>query len=218
MSAVASGSVFDAQSVTGQDVLTRLRNLPGGTRKLIAIAGAPASGKSVISAALRDLLQQDGIAVEVVPMDGFHLDNALLDARGLRARKGAPETFDVAGFIALIHRLKREEEVVYPLFDRARDLSIAGAGVIAPECDMVIIEGNYLLFDEQPWSELVGLWDYSIWLDTPVETVRQRCISRWLTHGHDPEAARLRAEGNDLANARRIIAARLRADLTLSDP
>lgn len=218
MSAVASGSVFNAGSETGQALLARLRGFAGQTRKLIAVAGPPASGKSVISAALRDLLQQDGITVEVVPMDGFHLDNALLDARGLRARKGAPETFDAAGFIALIHRLKHEQEVVYPLFDRARDLSIAGAGVIAPDCDMVIIEGNYLLFDEQPWSELAGLWDLAIWLDTPVETVRQRCIRRWLTHGHDPEAAQQRAEGNDLANARRIIAARLPADLTLSDP
>lgn len=218
MSAVASGSVFDAQSVTGRDVLAQLRGLGGKTRKLIAIAGAPASGKSVISAALRDLLRQDGIAVEVVPMDGFHLDNSLLDARGLRARKGAPETFDVAGFITLIQRLKTGKEVVYPLFDRTRDLAVAGAGVVAPDCDMVIVEGNYLLFDEQPWSELARLWDYAIWLDTPVETVRQRCISRWLTHGHDPDAARQRAEGNDLANARRIIAARLPADLLLSDP
>ncbi|MCC5956608.1 MAG: nucleoside triphosphate hydrolase [Natronohydrobacter sp.] len=218
MTSATAGPVLDARSVTGRDLLARLRSLSGPKRKLIAIAGAPASGKSVISGALRDLLQQDGIVAEVVPMDGFHLDNALLDARGLRARKGAPETFDVAGFIALIHRLKREQEVVYPLFDRSRDLSIAGAGVIGANCDMVIIEGNYLLFDEAPWSDLAGLWDYSIWLDTPIETVRQRCISRWLTHGHDPRAAQQRAEGNDIANARRIIAARLPADLTLSDP
>lgn len=217
MSAVASGSVFDAGSETGRALLARLHGLAGQTRKLIAVAGPPAGGKSVISAALRDLLRQDGIAAEVVPMDGFHLDNALLDARGLRAKKGAPETFDAAGFIALIHRLKTEADVVYPLFDRVRDLSVAGAGVIGPECDIVIIEGNYLLFDEQPWSGLAGLWDYAIWLDTPVETVRQRCISRWLTHGHDPASARARAEGNDLANARRIIAAKLPADLELSD-
>ena len=75
---------------------------------------------------LQATLRRHGIAAEVVPMDGFHLDNALLDARGLRAKKGAPETFDVAGFIALIHRLKTEADVVYPLFDRARDLSVAG--------------------------------------------------------------------------------------------
>ena len=184
----------------------------------MAVAGAPASGKSVLGAALRDALCRDGLHAQLVPMDGFHLDNCILDARDLRARKGAPETFDVAGFIALIHRLRTEAEVVYPLFDRARDLSIAGAGVVAPACDMVIIEGNYLLFDEVPWSDLPDLWDFSIWLDTPEETILQRCISRWLKHGHDPDAARRRAEGNDLANARRIITARLPADLTLSAP
>jgi len=200
------------------DLLTRLQGLRGTGRKLIAVAGAPASGKSFLGAALRAALRRDGLRAELVPMDGFHLDNRLLDARGLRARKGAPETFDVAGFIALIQRLRTESEVVYPLFDRARDLSIAGAGVLSPDCEMVIVEGNYLLFDEKPWSDLASLWDFSIWLDTPEETILQRCLARWLAHGLDLEAARLRAEGNDLANARRIIAAHLPADMTLSDP
>ena len=200
------------------NLLKQLRGLTGQGRKLVAVAGAPASGKSVLGAALRDALSRDGLRAELVPMDGFHLDNSILDARGLRARKGAPETFDVAGFVALVRRLRSTEEVIYPVFDRARDLSVAGAGAIAPDSDLVIIEGNYLLFDETPWSDLAGLWDFSIWLDTPEETILQRCIARWLTHGHDPEAARRRAEGNDLVNARRIIAARMPSDMTISDP
>ena len=195
----------------------RLRAMDRDGRKIIAIAGAPASGKSVLGAALRDGLWHMGWRAELVPMDGFHLDNRILDARGLRARKGAPETFDVAGFTALVQRLRTQEEVVYPLFDRSQDLAIAGAGVIAPDCEVIIIEGNYLLFDEEPWSHLAALWDVSIWLDTSEETTRQRCIARWLAHGHDADAARLRAEGNDLANARRIIAARLGADMVLSE-
>ncbi|NYS26086.1 hypothetical protein HUK65_13920 [Rhodobacteraceae bacterium 2376] len=199
-------------------MLTRLHRLRGAGRKLVAVAGAPASGKSFLGAALCDALCRDGVAATLVPMDGFHLDNRILDARNLRARKGAPETFDAAGFIALIQRFRTEREVVYPLFDRARDLSIAGAGVLDPACEVVVIEGNYLLFDEPPWVDLAGLWDFSIWLDTPEETILQRCVARWLAHGHDPEAARTRAERNDLANARRIIAARLAADMTLSDP
>lgn len=201
-----------------QDLLSRVRSLTGGGRKLVAVAGAPASGKSVLGAVLRDALCRDGIRAALVPMDGFHLDNRILDARGLRSRKGAPETFDAAGFLSLIQRLRTEDEVIYPLFDRARDLSIAGAGCVAPSCDMVIIEGNYLLFDEAPWSELAGLWDFSVWLDTPEKTILQRCTSRWITHGHDPNAARIRAESNDLVNARRIIAARVPADMTLSTP
>jgi len=185
---------------------------------MVAVAGAPASGKSELSAALRAALAEDGHRAEVVPMDGFHLDNAVLDARGLRARKGAPETFDAAGFIALIERLRSGAEVVYPLFDRARDLSIAGAGVVPTDCDFVIVEGNYLLFNEDPWSALARMWDVSAWLDTSEETVRERCIARWLAHGHTEPQARARAEGNDLANARRVLAARLPADVVLADP
>ncbi len=200
------------------DLMARLRGPKGHGRKLVAVAGAPASGKSVLGAALRDALRGEGLQAELVPMDGFHLDNRILDARGLRARKGAPETFDAAGFWALVQRLRNKTEVVYPLFDRARDLSVAGAGVIAPECEIVIIEGNYLLFDEQPWADLAALWDLAIWLDTPQHILRQRCISRWLEHGHDLAAAQTRAENNDLVNARRIIAARLPADITVSDP
>lgn len=199
------------------ELLTRLLRLRSTGRKLIAIAGAPASGKSFLGAALCDALCREGVAATLVPMDGFHLDNRILDARNLRTRKGAPETFDVAGFIALVQRLRMQAEVVYPLFDRSRDLSIAGAGMVPPGCEMVIIEGNYLLFDEKPWSDLAALWDFSIWLETAEETIRQRCIARWLAHGHDAEAARIRAEGNDLANARRIRAARLGADMVLSE-
>lgn len=200
------------------ELLARLHGLRGAGRKLIAVAGAPASGKSFLGAALCDALCRDGVLAKLVPMDGFHLDNRILDARNLRARKGAPETFDAAGFISLIQRFRTESEVVYPLFDRARDLSIAGAGVLSPDCEIIIIEGNYLLFGEPPWSHLASLWDFSIWLDTPEETILQRCVARWLAHGHDAEAARTRAEGNDLANARRIIAARLPADMTISEP
>ncbi len=199
-------------------LMARLRALPGGRRRMVAVAGAPASGKSELSAALRAALAEDGRRAEVVPMDGFHLDNAVLDARGLRARKGAPETFDAPGFIALIERLRSGAEVVYPLFDRARDLSIAGAGVVPTDCDFVIVEGNYLLFNEDPWSALARMWDVSAWLDTSEETVRERCIARWLAHGHTEPQARARAEGNDLANARRVLAARLPADVVLADP
>lgn len=200
-----------------QELVSDLRAQTGNGRKLVAIAGAPASGKSLLGAALRDALCNKGVRAELVPMDGFHLDNRILDLCGLRARKGAPETFDVAGFISLVRRLRYEDDVYYPLFDRARDLSIAGAGVITSDCEIVIIEGNYLLFDADPWSDLAGRWDLSIWLNTPEEVIVRRCIDRWLSHGFDRDAARQRAEGNDLINARRILAARLPADISLSD-
>ncbi len=188
-----------------------------GGRRLIAVAGAPASGKTVLAATLTEAVNRAGRTTRTIPMDGFHLDNRLLDARGLLSCKGAPETFDAEGFIALVCRLKGGGDVVYPLFDRERDIAIAGAAVIEADCDVAIIEGNYLLLDEDPWRSLSSLWDLSVWLETPESVLRDRCIQRWLDHDHTPEAAHARAEGNDLANARRIVSTRLPADVTCCD-
>ena len=201
-----------------RDLARRIAALPAGAgRRLVAVAGVPASGKSKLAGAVARALNETGHTARVVPMDGFHLDNRLLDQRGLRPRKGAPETFDAEGFIALMHGIKRGGEVIYPLFDRARDLAVAGAGWIEPECDIAVVEGNYLLFDESPWRALAPLWDLSVWVDTSEAAQVDRCIRRWLDHGHTLEAARTRARGNDLKNARRIIAARLPSDVTVGE-
>jgi len=201
-----------------QQLAERIGTLPAsGGRTLIAIAGAPAGGKSSLAGTLVETLQETGLKAQVVPMDGFHLDNRVLEARGLLARKGAPETFDAEGFIALIHRIREGGEVVYPVFDRGRDIAIAGAGVIGSDCKIVIVEGNYLLFDEAPWRFLTRLWDLSVWIETPEQVLRDRCIARWLQHGHTPEQARLRAEGNDMKNAQRILAARQPADFLIGE-
>ncbi len=112
-------------------------------------------------------------------MDGFHLDNRVLEARGLLARKGAPETFDGAGFVAAMRRIAAGHEVVMPVFDRARDLAIAGAVVIPAE-GPVIVEGNYLAFADPPWDALAELWDLSIRIEEPEEELRRRLVARWL--------------------------------------
>ena len=201
------------------ELARRIAALPRGAgRRLIAIAGAPTSGKSTLAGQLLEVATRAGRGAQVIPMDGFHLDNVILDARSLRPRKGAPETFDAQGFIALMHRLKAGGEVVYPLFDRTRDLAVAGAGVVAAECDLAIVEGNYLLFDEAPWRELAPLWDLSVWLDISEDEILGRAVQRWLDHGHTEHAARARAAGNDLENARRIIRAQVPADLTVYLP
>ncbi|WP_421686471.1 nucleoside triphosphate hydrolase [Tritonibacter scottomollicae] len=194
-------------------VLARL-DLSGGGRRLVALSGAPGSGKSTLSEPLAAMLTERGVRSEVVPMDGFHLDNRLLEARGLIPRKGAPETFDLGGFARLCHALRADDEVVYPLFDRSRDLAIAGAAHVGQDCSVAVIEGNYLLFDEPGWRDLADLWDVSIRLDVPLADLEARLVQRWLTHGLDQAAAEARARGNDLANAQRIASARLPADLT----
>ena len=188
---------------------------PAHQRILVALAGAPGSGKSTLAAELCRRMRDQKIRAEVVPMDGFHLDNAILDTRGLRARKGSPDTFDAAGFVHLIRRLSDRAEVFVPLFDRTRDLAIAGATVVSADCEVVIIEGNYLLFNQAPWSDLAPLWTLSARLDVPLPELRARLIQRWLTLGLSRAAATRRAESNDIPNAARVIDLALPADLIL---
>lgn len=209
---------MSATFATAHELIQSVADLPKGRgRQLVGVAGAPASGKSTLAEALADAVLATGRTAAVIPMDGFHLDNRILDARDLRTRKGAPETFDAAGFITLIQRLKQGGELIYPVFDRTRDLAIAGAARIAPECDVAIVEGNYLLFDEDPWHELAPLWDLSVRVDVPEPILFDRLVQRWLDHDHTLEEARARADGNDMANARRIAAAQIAADITLDE-
>ncbi|MCV3273150.1 nucleoside/nucleotide kinase family protein [Roseobacter sinensis] len=182
-------------------------------RRLVAVAGAPGSGKSTLAARLADALAQAGCRTQVVPMDGFHLDNRLLIAMNLLGRKGAPETFDVGGFRRLMAALGADTPVYYPLFDRTRDIAIASAGCLDEACDTVIVEGNYLLLDAPDWRALHPLWDLRVRLDVPMETLRSRLIDRWLDEGLAEDAAIARAEGNDLRNARLVDAQALAADM-----
>ncbi|NDV01019.1 nucleoside/nucleotide kinase family protein [Pseudoroseicyclus tamaricis] len=185
-------------------------------RQLVALAGPPGSGKSTLARELKRRLQAQHCEAEVLALDGFHLDNAVLDEMSMRARKGAPETFDAAGFLYLVARLAEGEEVVAPIFDRTRDISVAGAVVVASSCPVVIVEGNYLLFDEHPWRELAEGWDLSAWLEVPKSELRARLVQRWLNFGLSRAAAIRRVESNDLPNAERIISRALPADLTLT--
>lgn len=191
-------AVQDTAQHIAQAVLTAPRR---GRRRVVALAGPPASGKSTMADHLADALTAKGCAGQVVPMDGFHLDNTILTARGLLPRKGAPQTFDARGFVALVSRLADGFDVVYPKFDRSRDLAVAGAGVLDHSCDTVIVEGNYLLIDQPVWRDLTPYWDLRIFLKTPQDVLRHRLIQRWLDHGMSAEAAKARAEQNDLPNA-----------------
>lgn len=186
-----------------------------GRRRLVALAGAPASGKSTLADALADRLRSSGTTPVVVPMDGFHLHNPILSDCGLLDRKGAPDTFDVRGLLALVARLRDEDEVFFPLFDRSRDIAIAGAGRVGSNCDTVIVEGNYLLYDAPMWRELRSYWDVAIRLSVPLEVLKDRLKDRWLTHGLSLEQALKKVDENDLKNARLVEHAPLPADITL---
>jgi pantothenate kinase len=191
----------------------RIRATPlTGPRRLVALAGPPASGKSTLATRLAAKID----ASCVIPMDGFHLDNRLLDDRGQRQQKGAPQTFDAAGFVHLVHRLKDEDEVVFPLFDRETDCAIAGAGCVTARTTTAIVEGNYLLLDAPPWRDLSACWDLSLFLAVDDDTLERRLIDRWLGYGFSPEDARTKAEANDLPNARLVRDRSRPADITLT--
>ena len=184
-------------------------------RLVVAISGAPGSGKSTLSQALSSKLNKSEHVAAVIPMDGYHLDDSLLEDFGLLKRKGSPETFDFVGFKHLLLRVKNEDEVVYPVFDREREISISGAGILKKNIRIVIVEGNYLLFDEEPWTCLSKLWDYSVFLDVELTVLEQRLIDRWINHGFSRAEAKQKALGNDIQNAKRVIASRIHANKIL---
>ena len=131
-------------------------------RFVVALAGPPGAGKSTLAEQLSGLFPE-GSAI-VVPMDGFHFDDILLNARDMRARKGAPETFDFHGFETLLKRIRaNKSDIAIPVFDRSIELSRAGAAIIAQDIKFVLVEGNYLLLDEEPWSRLGPLFDFSVY-------------------------------------------------------
>jgi pantothenate kinase len=188
----------------------------GAPRFMVAIAGAPGSGKSTLAHNLAAELVSEGETAIVVPMDGFHFDDSVLNARGHRPRKGAPFTFDAAGFETLLKRIKaREPEVAIAVFDRTLELSRAAADIVDEKAKFVLVEGNYLLLAEEPWSRLSALFDFSVSIDVPRDELERRLIRRWLDHGFDMEYAKNWVASNDLLNIDAVISGSAKADFVL---
>ena len=184
-------------------------------RCLIAIAGPPAAGKSTVAKQVVKDLNNEGRSAGLVPMDGFHMDNADLIKMGLLERKGAPETFDLDGFTSLVRSLKQGGHVMVPLFDRQKDSTIPNAAEIAADVQFVVVEGNYLLFDEHGWKDLVDLWDITAFIFEDAAELERRLTQRWVRHGLSLDDAKARAQTNDLPNALRVLSQKLDSNLTL---
>jgi len=207
---------YDQATIDG--LLSRLRALALQGRRLVAVAGPPGSGKSTLCDLLVQAMndRQPGIAA-VVPMDGFHFDDAVLRARGTLDRKGAPHTFDVGGLAAMLARLRAnaEEEIAVPVFDRNLEIARAGARLIPSTTPLLLIEGNYLLLDRQPWLDLKPCFDLTIRLEVPRAELERRLLGRWLGLGLRSAEAEAKALGNDLPNADLVAASSRPADITL---
>ncbi|MBT1606444.1 nucleoside/nucleotide kinase family protein [Curtobacterium flaccumfaciens] len=188
-------------------------------RTVLGIAGAPGAGKSTLArrivTAVDDRLGA-GTAVQV-PMDGFHLPNAALDALGRHDRKGAADTFDADGYVALVRRLvAADEDVVWaPDFDRRVDEPVAGSIAVPRAARLVVSEGNYLLDDTAPWSALPALFTET-WFCAVADDVRlDRLVGRHMRHGRDHDAARAWAVEVDGVNAARVAPTVIRASRTV---
>jgi len=196
------------------ELALEIQELAGDTpRFVLGLAGAPASGKSTLAAALARALPE----AAVLPMDGFHLDDAILRAHGTLNRKGAPHTFDVDGFISTLIRLKTGQTLFAPGFDRDLEIARAGAVEIPPQTRIVLVEGNYLLHDTGGWQAVRPALDACWGLDVPDGVLQKRLTARWAGYGHSPDRAAARIAENDLPNARLVAASLHRADRLIAN-
>ncbi|MFT3849790.1 MAG: nucleoside/nucleotide kinase family protein [Propionivibrio sp.] len=185
----------------------------GGGRKILGIVGPPGCGKSTLAAALLELLGDDAVAV---PMDGYHLANVELARLGRAGRKGAEDTFDSAGYVSLLRRLKEQQanEIVYaPEFRREIEEPIANAIPVFPETQLVITEGNYLLLDHGHWAGVSELLDEIWYVDIDHSVRRERLVKRHMHFGRSQSAAEDWVANTDEPNAVRIEATKHRADV-----
>ena len=184
-------------------------------RYFIALSGPPASGKSTISEKLVKDLTLKGHNSSILQMDGFHYDDQILKQKSLLLKKGAPETFDVMGFLNFLFRLKNENEVAIPIFDRSLELSRSSAVIISKEIRVVIVEGNYILLKTHPWRELHKFFNSTIMINTKHEILEKRLIERWRSFNIPEEEIKQKVFENDLPNGVNVYKNSILADFNL---
>lgn len=187
--------------------------IAGGGRRLLGITGAPGAGKSTLAGRLVEELGDQAV---LVPMDGFHLADAELKRLGSHERKGAIDTFDVAGYLSLLRRLRSEEPLVYaPVFRREIEDAVAGAIAVRSDVPLVVTEGNYLLATEPGWADVAALLDDVWFVELPEQVRLERLTLRHMEFGRERPVAEDRARRIDQVNADLIASTRSRARLVV---
>ena len=190
------------------ELLETLSNSPDRSRYFLGITGGPAAGKSVLAENLSDEINirtGDDLAA-VIPMDGFHLPNNVLEERGLIQSKGAPETFDVDSFVELISQLHEfpDQNIMCPAYDRRTHDPVENAITIQPGNQLIIVEGNYLLLNVSPWNIIRSKMNEIWYIDTPLKTIKERLFHRHISGGASKNEAERKVVSVDLPNVELI--------------
>lgn len=202
-----------AEATTFEELVVRARRLAtAGSRRILGIVGTPGSGKSTVSAMLAEALGMDAV---LVPMDGFHLASRELARLGKLARKGAPDTFDVDGYVALLGRVAAQSgaDIYSPVFDRALEESLGSAVPVSSSTPLVITEGNYLLCEHHGWAGVRPLLDEAWFVEVDSVVRRDRLLRRRLSFGHPYDEAIAWVKNVDEKNALLVEATQARANL-----
>ena len=186
-------------------------------RYFIALSGPPASGKSTISENLVKDLSAKGYNSSILQMDGFHYDDLILKERKLLSKKGAPETFDVMGLINFVSRLHKEDEVVIPIFDRSLELSRSSAVIISKNARVIIVEGNYVLLNSYPWSELHKFFNTTVMINCEKKNLEKRLIERWENFNLPKKEIDEKVYKNDLPNGVNVLKNSIGAEYILEN-
>jgi len=205
------------RNVTFDELVRSTAELDASRRVVVAIAGAPGPGKSSLAKRLVARLNEvaPGRAA-LLEMDGYHYDDHVLIERGLRVCKGSPDTFDVFGLLHMLDlKHNQEDEIAVPVFDRDLEISRAGARLISRSVRALVVEGNYLLLDQHPWSGLHAMFDITVAIDAAEDILRQRLVERWRSYGFSPTEIEAKVERNDLPNGRYIMSNSKPADFVL---
>ena len=201
---------------TFEDILSEIVSMRNSQdRVIVGIAGCPGSGKSTLA---QEIVEALGPRAQMIPMDGFHLAQAVLSDLGMEDRKGAPETFDAAGFVSLLQRVDAQEvdEVIFaPRFDRAIEEPIACAIPIRPETSVIIVEGNYLLLDDAEWRGVRSILDFTCYLSIENSLRESRLLVRHMEFGRTHAEALAWIRSVDNPNAQRIEASQGNAEFVI---
>ncbi len=188
-------------------------------RLIVAIAGPPGVGKSTVAKLLAKTLNKNAPnSCAVLAMDGFHFDDIYLEKMNWRARKGAPHTFDVGGLAHTLSRLRTNQEphIAVPVFDRAIEIARAGAYMINQQTKIILVEGNYLLLDQQPWQRLRPMFDTTIMLTCKTDIIHQRLRARWVGFNYTDEQIAEKMNDNDIPNVTTVVTQSAVADFEIS--